>query len=47
MYINEAVEDKKVVSGMLLMNSKHANNLFDLGATKSFISEDFVKRLNC
>ena len=47
MNIREAVEDTEVVAGMLLINSKHANILFDSGATKSFISEDFLKNLNC
>ena len=32
---------------MLLINSKHANILFDSGATKSFISEEFLKNLHC
>ena len=47
MNISEAVDDTEVVAGMLLINSKHANILFDSGATKSFISEDFMKSLNC
>ena len=47
MNISEAIEDTEVVAGMLLINSKHANILFDLGATKSFIFEDFMKSLNC
>ena len=46
MNISEAVEDTEVVAGMLLINSKCANILFDSGATKSFISEEFLKRLN-
>ena len=47
MNISEVVEDTEVVACMLLINSKHAKILFDLGATKSFISEDFLKNLNC
>ena len=46
MNISEAVEDTEVVASMLIINSKHANILFDLGATKSFISEEFLKSLN-
>ena len=45
MNINEAVEDTEMVTCMLLINSKRANILFDSGATKSFISEDFLKKL--
>ena len=47
MNVSESIEDTEVVTYMLLINSKHANILFHLGATKSFISEDFMKSLNC
>ena len=47
MNLSEAVEDTEVVAGMLLINSINANILFDSGATKSFISEDFMKSLDC
>ena len=47
MNISEAIEDTEVVVGMLPINSKHANILFGSGATKYFISKDFMKSLYC
>ncbi|KAI3822293.1 hypothetical protein L1987_09882 [Smallanthus sonchifolius] len=36
-----------VVSGTFLVNDEHAAILFDSGASKSFISNDFTRKLNC
>ncbi|KAL8147279.1 hypothetical protein AgCh_004847 [Apium graveolens] len=45
MTVRDAVQNTDVIAGTLLLNSKHANVLFDFGATKSFISQDFAKKL--
>ena len=34
-----------MIAGTLLLNSEHTNVLFDSGATKSFISQDFSRKL--
>ncbi|KAK1352107.1 hypothetical protein POM88_053611 [Heracleum sosnowskyi] len=47
MSMGEAVRDSDVVAGTLLVNSIPAQVLIDSGATKSFISETFARRLNC
>ncbi|KAK1401957.1 hypothetical protein POM88_001562 [Heracleum sosnowskyi] len=47
MSMGEAVRDSDVVAGTLLVNSFPAKGLIYSGATKSFISETFARRLNC
>ena len=47
MTMREAVRDTDVVAGTLLVNSVDAKVLIDSGATKSFISETFARKLNC
>ena len=47
MTMREAVRDTGVVAGTLLVNSVDAKVLIDSGATKSFISETFARKLNC
>ena len=43
----EAVQDVDVISGTLSINSVEAKVLIDSGATKSFISQEFVDKLQC
>ncbi|KAL8114586.1 hypothetical protein AgCh_021449 [Apium graveolens] len=45
MTVQDAVRNTDMIAGTLLLNSEHANVLFDSGATKSFISQDFAKKL--
>ncbi|KAL8089132.1 hypothetical protein AgCh_038782 [Apium graveolens] len=45
MTVQDAVRNTDVITGTLLLNSEHANVLFDSGATKSFISQDFASKL--
>ena len=45
MTVQDAVRNTDVIAGTLLLNSEHANVLFDSGATKSFISQDFASKL--
>ena len=45
MTVQDALEAKDVVSGILPINTINAYVLFDLGATCSFISEDFAAKL--
>ncbi|XP_074356165.1 uncharacterized protein LOC141695854 [Apium graveolens] len=47
MNIKDAVQSSEVVAGTLSVNNVNAKVLFDSGATKSFISESFVGKLNC
>ncbi|XP_063950154.1 uncharacterized protein LOC135152907 [Daucus carota subsp. sativus] len=47
MTMKDAVQDADVVAGTLTVNSLCAKVLIDSGATRSFISEDFVPKLNC
>ncbi|WOG91518.1 hypothetical protein DCAR_0310767 [Daucus carota subsp. sativus] len=47
MTMKDAVQDSDVVAGMLIVNSLDAKVLVDSGATKSFISKNFVDKLNC
>ena len=47
MTMNDAVKDDDVVAGTLLVNFVDAKVLIDSGATKSFNSEDFARKLNC
>ena len=47
MTMKDAVQDSDVVAGMLVVNSLNAKVLIDSGATKSFISKNFVDKLNC
>ncbi|KAI3798061.1 hypothetical protein L1987_33329 [Smallanthus sonchifolius] len=43
----EARGNPDVVSGMFLVNDEHAAILFDSGASKSFISNNFCRKLDC
>ncbi|XP_074377108.1 uncharacterized protein LOC141718628 [Apium graveolens] len=45
--INDAVQSSEVVASMLSVNNVNVKVLFDFGATRSFISESFVGKLNC
>ena len=45
MTVQDAVRNTDVIAGTLLLNFERANVLFDSGATKSFISQDFAKKL--
>ena len=46
MTLKDAVKDSSVVAGTLPINSISAKVLFDYGATKSFVSEDFAHKLS-
>ncbi|KAL8155318.1 hypothetical protein AgCh_000627 [Apium graveolens] len=45
MTVQDVVRNTDVIAGTLLLNSEHANVLFDSGATKSLISQDFARKL--
>ncbi|XP_074323932.1 uncharacterized protein LOC141660849 [Apium graveolens] len=45
MTLKDAITDNDVIAGMLLVNSTKACVLIDSGATRSFISENFVYKL--
>ncbi|KAL8148644.1 hypothetical protein AgCh_005853 [Apium graveolens] len=45
MTVQDAMKDSDVIAGTLSLNSVSANVLFDSGATKSFISKDFTRKL--
>ncbi|XP_074355683.1 uncharacterized protein LOC141695309 [Apium graveolens] len=47
MNIKDAVQSSEVVAGTLSVNNINAKVLFDSGATRSFISESFIGKLNC
>ncbi|XP_074323860.1 uncharacterized protein LOC141660772 [Apium graveolens] len=47
MSMKDAVQSSKVVAGTLPVNSINAKVLIDSGATRSFISTDFVDKLHC
>ncbi|XP_074323501.1 uncharacterized protein LOC141660416 [Apium graveolens] len=47
MNIKDAVQNYEVVEGTLSVNNINAKVLFDSGATRSFISESFIGKLNC
>ncbi|KAL8146288.1 hypothetical protein AgCh_004148 [Apium graveolens] len=47
MSVKDAIQDTDVVAGTLNVNSLCAKMLIDSGATRSFISQDFVSKLNC
>ncbi|XP_074356039.1 uncharacterized protein LOC141695711 [Apium graveolens] len=47
MNIKDAVQSSEVVAGMLSVNKINAKVRFNYGATRSFISESFVGKLNC
>ncbi|KAL8091503.1 hypothetical protein AgCh_033936 [Apium graveolens] len=47
MTMQDAVQSSDVVAGTLPVNSVVAKVLFDSGATRSFISQDFVDKLHC
>ncbi|XP_074351087.1 uncharacterized protein LOC141690281 [Apium graveolens] len=46
MTVKDAVRNINVIVGTLLLNSNPANVLFDSGAPKSFVSKEFVEKLN-
>ncbi|XP_074348976.1 uncharacterized protein LOC141688179 [Apium graveolens] len=46
MNIKDAIQSSEVVAGTLSVNNINAKVLFDSGATRSFISESFVGKLN-
>ena len=46
MTLNEARDDKNVVSGTLLINSIPADVLIDFGASKCFVNMSFCDKLN-
>ncbi|KAL8099930.1 hypothetical protein AgCh_032261 [Apium graveolens] len=43
----DAVQNSEVIAGTLLLNNVEAKVLIDSGATRSFISETFVDKLQC
>ncbi|XP_074374571.1 uncharacterized protein LOC141714980 [Apium graveolens] len=47
MSMKDAVQSTDVVAGTLPVNSVNAKVLIDSGATRSFISKDFVDKLHC
>ncbi|KAL8134767.1 hypothetical protein AgCh_009689 [Apium graveolens] len=47
MAMKGAMQDVDVVAGMLVINSVEVKVLMDSGATRSFISESILDRLNC
>ncbi|XP_063945890.1 uncharacterized protein LOC135151389 [Daucus carota subsp. sativus] len=47
MSVKDAIQDAEVVAGTLNVNSLNAKVLIDSGATRSFISQAFVDKLNC
>ncbi|KAL8102858.1 hypothetical protein AgCh_027400 [Apium graveolens] len=47
MTMKNAVQDVDVVAGMLVINSVEVKVLMDYGATRSFISESILDKLNC
>ncbi|XP_074324187.1 uncharacterized protein LOC141661108 [Apium graveolens] len=47
MNIKDAVQSSEVVAGTLSVNNINAKVLFDSEATRSFISESFIGKLNC
>ncbi|XP_074336895.1 uncharacterized protein LOC141674067 [Apium graveolens] len=46
MNIKDAVQSSEVVAGTLYVNNANAKVLFNSGATRSFISESFIGKLN-
>ena len=44
--LNEARDDKDVVSGTLLINSSPVDVLIDLSTSTSFVNKSFYDRLN-
>ncbi|KAL8098148.1 hypothetical protein AgCh_031067 [Apium graveolens] len=47
MTMKDAVQDVDMVAGMLVINSVEVKVLMDSGATRSFISESILDKLNC
>ncbi|XP_074337032.1 uncharacterized protein LOC141674208 [Apium graveolens] len=47
MMMKDDVQDSDVIAGTLIVNSLDAKVLMDSGATKSFISKNFIDKLNC
>ncbi|KAL8133603.1 hypothetical protein AgCh_008888 [Apium graveolens] len=45
--MKDAVQNSEVIAGTLLLNNVKAKVLIDWGATRSFISETFVDKLQC
>ncbi|KAL8114698.1 hypothetical protein AgCh_021533 [Apium graveolens] len=45
--MKDAVQNSEVIAGTLLLNNVKAKVLIDSGATRSFISESFVDKLQC
>ncbi|KAL8115048.1 hypothetical protein AgCh_021757 [Apium graveolens] len=45
--MKDAVQNSEVIAGTLLLNNVKAKVLIDSGATRSFISETFVDKLQC
>ncbi|KAL8110098.1 hypothetical protein AgCh_025994 [Apium graveolens] len=46
MSVKDAIQDTDVVAGTLNVNSLCAKVLIDSGATRSFVSQDFISKLN-
>ena len=47
MSVKDAIQDTDVVAGTLNVNSLNVKVLIDSGATRSFIFQTFVDKLNC
>ena len=47
MTMKEAVQSPSVIAGTLLVNSVISKVLIDSGATRSFVSEQFLGKLHC
>ncbi|KAL8089040.1 hypothetical protein AgCh_038704 [Apium graveolens] len=45
--MNDAIQNSEVIACKLLMNNVEAKVLIDSGATRSFISENFIDKLKC
>ncbi|KAL8126088.1 hypothetical protein AgCh_013390 [Apium graveolens] len=45
--MKDVVQNSEVIAGTLLLNNVKAKVLIDSGATRSFISESFVDKLQC
>ena len=46
MTMRNAIQDSNVIAGTLSVNSMNAKVLIDSGATRSFISMDFMSKVN-
>lgn len=47
MNMKDVVQSSDVVAGMLLVNATSSKVLIDSGATRSFISQNFIDKLGC